>query len=55
MEVRVDYETLKECFEGMRDPRVIGRTTHRLEDILFVTLCAVLCGMDDWVRHGKSL
>lgn len=48
MEVRVDYETLKECFEGMRDPRVIGRTTHRLEDMLFVTLCAVLCGMDDW-------
>jgi predicted transposase YbfD/YdcC len=48
MEVRVDYEGLKECFAGMSDPRVIGRTTHQLEDILFLTLCAVICGMDDW-------
>lgn len=48
MEVRVDYEDVKACFEGMTDPRVIGRTTHRLDDILFLTLCAVLCGMDDW-------
>ena len=48
MEVQVDYESLKACFESMPDPRVIGRTTYRLEDILFLTLCAVLCGMDDW-------
>ena len=48
MEVRVDYEDLKACFEGLQDPRVIGRTTHPLEAILFLTLCAVLCGMDDW-------
>jgi hypothetical protein len=48
MEMQVDYKGLKTCFEGMPDPRVSGRTTHRLEDILFLTLCAVLCGMDDW-------
>jgi uncharacterized protein YecT (DUF1311 family) len=48
MEVEVDFEGLKECFEGLRDPRVIGRTAHNLTDILFLTLCAVLCGMDDW-------
>ena len=48
MEVRVDHEDLKACFEGLQDPRVIGRTTHPLEAILFLTLCAVLCGMDDW-------
>lgn len=48
MEVRVDYEDLKACFEGLEDPRVVGRTTHRLEAILFLTLCAVLCVMDDW-------
>jgi len=48
MEIRVDYEGLKTCFEDLPDPRVVGRTTHRLEDILFVTLCGVLCGMDDW-------
>ena len=27
---------------------MVGRTTHGLSDILFLTLCAVLCGMDDW-------
>jgi predicted transposase YbfD/YdcC len=48
MEVHVDYEDLKACFEGLQDPRVVGRTTHQLEAILFLTLCAVLCGMDDW-------
>lgn len=48
MEVEVDFEGLKECFEGLHDPRVIGRTAHNLTDILFLTLCAVLCGMDDW-------
>jgi predicted transposase YbfD/YdcC len=46
--MEVDFERLKECFEGLRDPRVIGRTAHNLTDILFLTLCAVLCGMDDW-------
>lgn len=48
MEIEVNYEELKACFEGLRDPRVIGRTSHKLVDILFLTLCAVLCGMDDW-------
>lgn len=48
MEVKVNYQELKACFEGLRDPRVIGRTSHQLSDILFLTLCAVLCGMDDW-------
>jgi predicted transposase YbfD/YdcC len=48
MEIEVDFEGLKECFGGMRDPRVVGRTAHELTDILFLTLCAVLCGMNDW-------
>ena len=48
MEVEVNFDEIKECFEGLRDPRVIGRTAHNLTDILFLTLCAVLCGMDDW-------
>jgi hypothetical protein len=48
MEMEVNFEELKACFEGLKDPRVIGRTSHKLVDILFLTLCAVLCGMDDW-------
>jgi len=48
METEVRFETWKECFEALPDPRVIGRTRHRLIDMLFLTLCGVLCGMDDW-------
>lgn len=48
MEIEVDVEALKECFEGLPDPRIVGRTAHRLVDILFLSLCAVLCGMEDW-------
>lgn len=48
MEVRVKFEEIKECFASLPDPRVVGRTAHGLVDILFLTLCAVLCGMEDW-------
>jgi predicted transposase YbfD/YdcC len=46
--MEVKLEGLIECFEELPDPRVVGRTAHRLIDILFLTLCAVLCGMEDW-------
>lgn len=39
---------LVECFSDLRDPRVVGRTEHHLLDILVLTVCAVLCGADDW-------
>ncbi|MEO8837724.1 MAG: ISAs1 family transposase [Herbaspirillum sp.] len=39
---------LIESFSDMPDPRVVGRTDHRLLDILVLTVCAVLCGADDW-------
>jgi len=47
MEIEVNFETWKTCFAELPDPRVVGRTSHRLLDILFLTLCAVVCGMDD--------
>jgi predicted transposase YbfD/YdcC len=46
--MEICLETLKECFAELPDPRVIERTSHSLVDILFLTLCAVICGMDDW-------
>jgi predicted transposase YbfD/YdcC len=48
MEIKVNFEKLKESFETLPDPRVVGRTTHKLLDLLFLSLCAVLCGMEDW-------
>lgn len=46
--MEIHLETLKACFAELPDPRVVERTVHKLEDILFLTLCAVICGMDDW-------
>ena len=34
----------------MPDPRVVGRTEHRLIDILVITVLAILSGCDDWVE-----
>ena len=33
----------------LADPRDAKKVEHRLVDILTVTLCAVVCGADDWV------
>lgn len=46
--MEICLETLKDCFAELPDPRVVERTSHSLVDILFLTLCAVICGMDDW-------
>ncbi|MCK5893832.1 MAG: transposase family protein [Endozoicomonadaceae bacterium] len=29
----------------LRDPK---KTTHILADIMFISVCAILCGADDW-------
>ena len=41
-------EGLRCCFADLEDPRVAGRCTHSLLDILTITLLAVSCGADDW-------
>lgn len=48
LRVEVRFETWKESFAFLPDPRVVGRTSHGLLDILFLTLCGVVAGMDDW-------
>ena len=35
-------------FGGLDDPRVVGRTRHKLFDILFITVAAVIADCDDW-------
>ena len=41
-------EGIRKCFANVQDPRVVGRCDHSLEDILTITILAVICGADDW-------
>jgi len=44
-------------FEGLQDPRKDRTKLHLLSDILVITLCAVICGADEWTEielFGKS-
>jgi hypothetical protein len=36
-------------FSSIEDPRLDRRKKHDLSDILFITICAVICGADNWV------
>ena len=35
-------------FEDLPDPRVVGRCDHKLLDIVAMTICAVISGLDEW-------
>ena len=35
-------------FEGLEDPRVIGRTRHKIFDLLFIVTVATIADCDDW-------
>ncbi len=39
---------IKKHFRSLRDPRVVGRTRHRLLDLIVMALCAVIANCDDW-------
>jgi predicted transposase YbfD/YdcC len=41
---------LKEHFSAIDDPRAQHRIEHLLLDIVLITICAVICGADNWVE-----
>lgn len=44
-------------FSNIEDPRINRQKKHQLQDIFFITLCAVICGADNWVaieEFGKA-
>jgi predicted transposase YbfD/YdcC len=44
-------------FDELEDPRMDRTKLHSLSDILVITICAVLCGADEWTEvelFGKS-
>ncbi|PHR54197.1 MAG: hypothetical protein COA44_13790, partial [Arcobacter sp.] len=34
--------------EEISDPRMLGKVQHNLSTIIFVALCGILSGCDDW-------
>jgi predicted transposase YbfD/YdcC len=39
---------LMQHFETLTDPRMERRKLHKLHDIIFITIAAVICGCDEW-------
>ena len=49
--------TIESHFSSLTDPRTKGKVRHKLIDILTITICAVICGCDDWTEielYGKE-
>lgn len=42
--------SIRHHFATIQDPRVNRQKKHQLQDIFFITLCAVICGADSWVE-----
>ena len=40
--------SIRKHFRSLKDPRVIGRTRHRLSDIIVLAICGVIANCDDW-------
>lgn len=40
-------------FQDLDDPRLERSQCHRLDDIVVIALCAVICGADTWVAVEK--
>ena len=42
--------SLQSLFEDMDDPRVVGRCTYGLKEVVLIAICAVLCGAESWTE-----
>jgi predicted transposase YbfD/YdcC len=40
--------SLRKHFRPLQDPRVVGRTSHLLFDIIVMAICGVIANCDDW-------
>jgi predicted transposase YbfD/YdcC len=50
MDMATPSLSLRKHFAKLKDPRVVGRTEHRLLDIIVMAVCAVIGGADDWAQ-----
>lgn len=42
--------TIHAAFSSMEDPRQAGKVEHPLVNVIFLTICGVLCGADNWTE-----
>lgn len=52
-----DWRDLESLFAQVEDPRMERTRLHRLQDIIILAICGVLCGADSWVEieeFGKA-
>ncbi len=45
--------SMMDHFERLDDPRIDRAKRHQLLDIIVITLCAVICGADNWVEIAE--
>ena len=48
---------IQDHFSKLKDPRIKKKIKHNLIDIVVITICAAICGADDWVSveaYGKA-
>jgi len=43
-----NMDSIMEHFDTLTDPRMERRKLHKLHDIVFITIAAVICGCDEW-------
>ena len=48
MAISAENEVLG-IFSRVPDPRIESKKTHLVVDLIVITICAVMCGADDWV------
>ena len=51
------FATIKEHLETLKDPRIERKKLHSLQSILVISICAVICGAEEWTEielFGKS-
>ena len=46
----IEHGAMAKHFEGLVDPRVERAKRHELLDIIVITICAVICGANNWVE-----
>lgn len=42
--------SISECFADLPDPRMEKKTSHKLIDIITITICAVISGANGWTK-----